>query len=395
VEVSNGTRTAAERSGQVPAVVVGGSLNALGVVRSLARGRNIPIYLLEKTRYCPGGWSRFTHYVPIGEHDGPTLLEALVTLGKRLASRPVLILTSDPTVNSVSEHRSLLEPLYRISLPSPEMVRVLGDKVLFQQLAEREGLTVPRSVCIDAPGDLALIEKLMPPLVIKPADKTLVLKGVAERAAYVGTLDEAKQVGSRMLASAHRVIFQEYVEGPDTEIYFTLFSCDSNGNVLGIFPGRKLLCAPPVVGNTAVCVAAPEVAGQIVPPTLDFIQRVGYRGLGSMEFKRDTRNGRFVMIEPTVGRTDWQEEIATLCGVNLPFMTYLSELGEQLPAQSAPQTRLAWRSSMGFKAQLGPGVRPVDGYFRWSDPMPGVSYYGWERGLLRVWRRAMRGAKKN
>jgi predicted ATP-grasp superfamily ATP-dependent carboligase len=380
----------------VPAVVVGGTLNALGVVRSLSLAERMPIYLLETTRLCSAACSRFVKFVRISAQDGPDLVKDLIALGRQLGSRPVLILTSDSTVNCVSEARGELEPLYRISLPSAEMVRVLGDKVLFQELAEREGFTVPRSVSLDDASNLTQIETLQPPLVIKPADKTLVLKGIAERAAFAPSLEEARSVGARMLARAHRVIFQEYIEGPDTEIYFTLFTCDDQGEVVGLFPGRKVLCSPPVVGNTAVCVAAPEAAAELVPPTLEFIRRVSYRGLGSMEFKRDRRNGRFVMVEPTVGRTDWQEEIATLCGVNLPLMTYRSALGQQMPgSRAAPAEALAWRSSIGFRTRLASGVRQVDGYFRWTDPLPALFYYGYERGIHRVWRRAMRGTTRS
>ena len=115
-------------------------------------------------------------------------------------------------------------------------------------------------------------------------------------------------------------------------------------------------------------------------PTLQFITRVGYRGLGSLEFKRDASTGRFVIIEPTVGRTDWQEELATLCGVNLPLRTYLTELGQ--PLEPAPEAfpAVAWRQSVGYRARLAAGTRTVDGYFRWSDPLPGLYYYVYRAG---------------
>jgi D-aspartate ligase len=390
---ADSTRTAANTSAQylqppVPAVVVGGSLNALGVVRSLSHG-GMPIYALETTRVCAASWSRYCSYLPIPAYEGSGFVDALLTLGARLACRPVLILTSDPSVNCVSEHRKELEPLFRISLPAPEVVQSLADKILFQLLAEREGFAVPRSVCVADAKDLAQLDGLTPPLIVKPADKTLVLSGVAERAVYATSLAEARRAGARMLDSAHRIIFQEWVDGPDTDILFTLFSCDDNGEVLGLFPGRKLVCVPPAMGNTAVCVAAPEVADELMAPTLEFIKRVGYRGLGSMEFKRDRRTGRLFMIEPTVGRTDWQEEIATLCGVNLPLMTYCSALGQPLPAANPPAGSFAWRSSIGFWAPLPHGVRALDGYFRWSDPLPALYYYGYERIARRLWRKVL------
>jgi D-aspartate ligase len=375
---------------RVPAVVVGGSLNALGVVRSLSAGR-MPIYMLETTRQCAAGWSRHCTHVPVPTLDGRELIDALVDLAGRLACRPVLILTGDQSVNCVSAHRAAIEPHYRFSLPSAQTVAALADKTLFQELAEREGFAVPRAVCIRNVASLSLIDSLQPPLIIKPADKTLVLLGLAERAVQAESLIEAHQACAQMLARVPQIIVQEWIDGPDTEIFFTLFSCDRAGRVLGLFPGRKLLCSPPAIGSTAVCIAAPEVAGELIAITMQFIARVGYRGLGSLEFKRDRRSGRFLIIEPTVGRTDWQEEIATLCGVNLPLRSYLGELDDAyMPPTHDSFPQVAWRESAAFNASAARDMRMVDGFFRWSDPLPAVYYYAFERGLARVWRRVAR-----
>jgi predicted ATP-grasp superfamily ATP-dependent carboligase len=321
------------------------------------------------------------------------LIERLVTLGSRLACRPVLILTSDQSVECVSAHREQIEPLFRISLPSAEIVRALSDKILFQSLAEHEGFGVPRAVAVTDATDLSLLRTLVPPLILKPANKKLVLDGVVDRAVRAGTVAEAQSAAARMRMCAPRLIVQEWIDGGDDEIFFTLFSCDRQGRVVGLFPGRKLVCSPPAVGNTAVCVAAPEMAEQLAARTLEFIGRVGYRGLGSLEFKRDSATGRLLIVEPTVGRTDWQEEIATLCGVNLPLLTYCAELGHPIPRHEAALATCAWRSSRRHSpppGSLGPGTRLIDGFFRWSDPLPAVYHYGYERCVFRLWRHVTR-----
>jgi D-aspartate ligase len=378
----------------VPVVVVQGTLNGLGVVRSLSHGR-MPIYLLETTARCAARWSRHCRYVPVAAVEGPKLVDALVDLGRQFACRPVLMLTGDQSVNSVSAQRERLESLYRINLPEHEIVRTLADKTLFHSLAEREGFPVPRSVSISNTTGLAALDDLTPPLIVKPADKTLVLNGTVERALRAATHAEARHAAAHMLASAPAVIVQEWVEGPDTELYFTLFTCDRDGRPVGVFVGRKLLSSPPATGSTAVCVPAPEVAKELVPPTLEFIARLRYRGLGSLEFKRDNRTGRFVIIEPTVGRTDLQEELATLCGVNLPLMAYLAEIGERVDAVCiARRPAVAWRQSAGFRAQLAPGMRTVDGLFRWSDPLPGLWHYGFEQVVMRIWKKLVPRAER-
>jgi hypothetical protein len=40
---------------------------------------------------------------------------------------------------------------------------------------------------------------------------------------------------------------------------------------------------------------------------------------------------------------------------------------------------------VGFRSPLAPGMRRVDGYFRWTDPLPGLYHYAYEGGLLRLW----------
>ena len=326
--------------------------------------------------------------------DGQALVESLTSLATRLACRPVLILTGDESVDTVSACRRQLETIYYISLPSDQVVRALANKTLFQKLAESAGFSVPRAVCVTCAGDLERVAALDPPLAIKPGDKTLVLKGRVERVVRSDTVAAAQKTCAEMLERVPEIIVQEWVDGPDTELLFTLFACDRNGSLLAAFHGRKLLCDPPDIGTTAICRPAPEMAAELLAATDHFIAHVAYRGLGSLEFKRDRKRDRLYIIEPTVGRTDWQSEIATLCGVNLPLRLYLAELG-CAPPPMEPAHTVAWRSSAGFRTTLGLDTHIIDGFFRWSDPLPALYYYLYERGVMRVWRRLKRALSSN
>ena len=370
----------------VPVVVVDGTLNSLGVIRSLSFGR-MPIYLLATSRNCAAGWSRFSTFVRVPSLEGSSLIDSLVELGLRLNNRPVLILTGDECVDAVSSNRDRIEPLYRISLPYAGIVRALADKSLFQEMAIRQGFPVPLGVVLEPQTDLNLLQSLALPMIIKPADKKLVLKNIVERAVLANTQAEARIAATRMLERAPRIVVQEWVDGPDAEIFFSLFSCGRDGSLNGIFSGRKLVCSPPGIGNTAVCIAAPEASDELGESVTNFVSAVGYRGLGSLEFKRDSKTGRFVIIEPTVGRTDWQEEIATLCGVNLPLITYWAELGRPVAVNDGVVRPAAWRSSIEHRIPAGalqPGTSVVDGVFRLSDPLPALYYYVLERIAVKI-----------
>lgn len=376
---------------QLPVVVVGGMLAGLGVARSLSQA-HVPVFVLETSRQCPAAWSRRCTFVRTPSIGGEALVDSLVRLAMRLNCRPVLFLTAEESVETVCKLRERLEAYYRIELPPAHFVTILSDKAAFHRLAEEAGFAVPRGVPVWGEADLHRIGELTPPLLLKPGDKRLVLAGTTERAVRAETIADAREAAARMLRGAPSLIVQEWVEGPDTDIYFTLFACDASSRMLGSFTGRKLACTPPRIGNTAICVAAPELAEELHRTTLRFVEHVQYAGLGGLEFKRDIRTGRFLIIEPTVGRTDAQEEIATLCGVNLPLLAYRSALGETSDTVFGRDSAdIAWRLSAEFR--LPPELRKlpvVDGFFRWDDPLPALNHYGYERFATRVWRWANR-----
>ena len=64
--------------------------------------------------------------------------------------------------------------------------------------------------------------------------------------------------------------------------------------------------------------------------------KVGYKGLGSMEFKIRLGTNTPVIMEPTVGRTDFQSEIAVLNGVNIPATAYYDLAGLPAPIHHEP-----------------------------------------------------------
>ena len=356
-----------------PAVVVGGTLNSLGVVRSLASA-GIPVYLACNTRFCPAGFSRYCTLLRVPDLEGRGLVDGLLSIAGQIGEKAVLILSSDLHVLAVSRARAALEAHFFLVLPTETMVDVLMDKAKFQTYAEEIGLRVPRAVVLDEGHDEQALDILSMPVVLKPVDRALVLAGVA-RTTRADTLAEARAVARRMRCAASSVVVQEWIDGNDDDIYFTLFVCDGQARIVAVFTGRKMICYPPLVGSTALCVAATEENEALAAQTQAFVTYSHYHGIGGLEFKRHRRTGQFVVVEPTVGRTDWQEEIATLCGVNIPVIAYRTALGEPVESVGAIDPAVAWRASFRYRPRAGalpPGTRIVDGYFRRADPLPGV-----------------------
>lgn len=360
-----------------PAIVVGAQVNGLGVVRSLARAK-LRIITLDTTLAQPAMWSRSSERLVVPKLSGRLFVDSLLSLQRRLGGRPVLILTDEMAVTTVSEYRDELSEAYSFQLPSRELLATLENKARFHEFAERHQLPVPPTVVLRNEGDLARLSRLQYPLIIKPADKLPVHLGRTRRLAQANTPDEGLALCKEMLRTAGELIVQEWISGPDSSIYFSLFHRGKNPAVVSAFHGRKVVSYPPGIGSTAVCIAAPEAAEALGPLTERFLALTDYQGLGSLEFKWDAKARRFVIIEPTVGRTDWQEEIATLSGVNLPLNAYRDAVGLPPPAPERTTHAVAWRESFrhrGRMTELPASVEIHDGYWRGSDPVPAVVYY--------------------
>ena len=106
------------------------------------------------------------------------------------------------------------------------------------------------------------------PVVVKPADHEL---APAERTTRADTLAEARAVARRMRCAASSVVVQEWIDGDDDDIYFTLFVCDGQARIVALFTGRKMICEPPLVGSTALCVAATEEHQALAAQTQAFV----------------------------------------------------------------------------------------------------------------------------
>lgn len=367
---------------RVPAVVVGAGINGLGVARSLARER-VPAWIVDSDSRQPGMHTNAARPLVMPALQGEALIDGLLVLvsSQFHDSRPVLILTQEESVKAVSQYREALSPYYRSTLPDQSVVDSLLHKNGFQRVAERLGAPIPPLVHIRSIQDLSLLNSVRYPVVIKPGERHAGYSHIFKKAYRIGDAAEAEHLIRRILPVMPDVVVQEWIEGADSDIFFCLQYIGHNGSAVTSFTGRKIRSWPPQVGGTASCTAAPEAACDLVALSTRFFRAAGVAGLAGMEYKRDTRTGEFKMVEPTIGRTDYQEEVATLSGVNLAYAAYCAELG--IPRlQPMPTKRpVVWRDrsadsqsaaaqGQGAKQGFPRGCVVAEALWRRNDPMP-------------------------
>ena len=360
------------------AVVAGLDLNGLGVVRALASA-GVPVVALDTNFSKPTAATRYGLKLRVGAVSGDLFIDELLRLRESFGRSPVLFLTQEASVDTVSALRERISPAYRFTMPPDPVMRDLLDKIHFQRIAERHGFPVPRAVHLRNGGDPGALDQLRYPCVLKPAAKNPEYGRRFLKAYKVGSAVDALRLWEEVRTAADRVTVQEWIEGGDSDVYFCL-QYRTAGGPAASFVGRKLCQSPPLVGGTASCIPAPEYAAELESLTNEFFAASGFSGMGSMEYKRDRRDGRFYMVEPTVGRTDMQEEIASLNGVNIPEAAYRCELGLSVPPAETVNPPRGWRDPIGSSIargagakvarELTTGIRVQDAYFRADDPAP-------------------------
>ncbi len=364
-------------------MIIGGGLNALGIVRSLG-GAGIPLMVADTDLKSPAMRSRHGRKLILPRLEGNELIESLLALAKDFATPAILFLTEEKTVKTVSEQRNRLTEKFAIRLPQHERLMQLMHKQEFYDLAKAYDAPVPQMVRLKGVEDLPLLEGLRFPCVFKPGEKNYAYGARFKKAYKVHSATEVHDLYRKIHPVLADMVVQEWIDGDDGEVYFCMQYVGENGKAISSFSGRKIRSWPVNIGGTASCTAAWEEAQELHDLTIEFFNQVGFTGMGSMEYKRDARDGRFYMVEPTVARTDFQEEVATINGVNMPLAAYLHETGSSPVAPVKISPPRVWREPLsdrwaaqesGNLAEQRSKDYPVwDAYRRWDDPLPWIDF---------------------
>jgi predicted ATP-grasp superfamily ATP-dependent carboligase len=366
---------------RIDAVVLGNGLNALGVVRALGR-HGVRCAVVSHGAQGVAARSRFVarHLVVPGPFEPQAILEALGIKARSAA----LFLTEEADVLDATTRPDVWRECFLNYLYEPGLAHRLLSKSDGDALAREHGAPVPKTVIVHGPSDLPALDGLQMPCVLKPVERNDTYSARFQKAYRVDTAERLRQLLESMLALGIPMVVQEWIEGADTDIYFNLLYVNREGTLTRSFVGRKTLCWPPQVGGTAACMAAPQQHDAVTRISEAFLASMGFRGLIGIEYKRDHRDGRFYLVEPTVYRTDYQHEVADLNGSDWLHAAYLDMRGAPTPNPGAYGAERSWVELFAarYSRQTAPpandpmrGSRRMDAHFRLTDPMPGLVHF--------------------
>jgi predicted ATP-grasp superfamily ATP-dependent carboligase len=317
--------TVGSRVSSPGAVVIGGYVNGLGVVRALAaRGISTAVVTTQPFDIAHRSRAATDHDAVRGLADR---LEVLIELLERRAPDwrgRALFPTNDEALAALARHHDRLSSLYRVVSPPREVARYLLDKGAMDEVAQAAGAEV--TYCY-GPADEATAGRpdVRFPVVVKP------LVGYAFAARFGAKLfvardrDELRRAVARLAAARIQARVLDLVPGPDSRIYAYCTYVDGSGDTAAGVTVRKLRQSPPGFGVARVAEIAETPPG--VPEiTSAILRRTGLRGMAIAEFKHDPRDGSMRFIELN-GRSVVYNRLLQRAGLDLAALAWSDQVG--------------------------------------------------------------------
>jgi predicted ATP-grasp superfamily ATP-dependent carboligase len=365
---------------------------SVGAVRTLGR-LGVPVYAIVEDRLTPTALSRYVRrplvWPTTGAERATELVAGVLAIAEQLGARAVVIPTDDEAALLVSEHRDRLAGEFMLPAVPSSLPRRLATKSSLAELCNQHG--VPTPACA-APATIAELQDVAAqigfPVVLKNDAPWLRL---ANPAVSSSTLVEHPDDLARLAATwsaMPSVLVQEYIPRQHAQDWITHAYVGEQPASVVAFTGIKRRSWPPGAGVTAV---AESVRNEhLATKSVDFCRAIGYRGIADLDWRLDTRDGRYRLLDfnPRVGAQFRAFE--TDAGIDVVRALYLDLTGQRIPpgrqidgryvvehlavpaavadrrerrAARAPhrrrrtRTRLAWLAADDPLPALGAGVR--------------------------------------
>jgi D-aspartate ligase len=387
----------------VPAIVLGGGPIAVPVARSLHRS-GVPVIALgvrddpvRASRHC-------TSFVDLGAGEG-VQERWLKWLTESASPRGVLMPCNDDALELIACHRTELErsghhPIETVD----DVVLALLDKHRTYELARELGIPAPRTMLVSTDGDVDdAIAILGFPLALKPRHSHLFARHPDFGVKLVVAHNPRQFIErhSELRALRLEMLVTELIPGPGDAHHSYYSFIDEHGEPLLHLTKHKLRQFPPGFGLTTYHQMHREP--EVMELGLRFLQGIGLRGPACVEFKRDARDGRLVLIEANP-RFTAGHEIVRHAGVDLALLAYNRRTARPAPPMDHYREgirmwhpvedartflELRRRGEATWRQWLGSVLHPQHfPLFSWKDPGP--SLFSWSGLAWRALRRLRR-----
>ncbi len=333
----------------VPVLAFGCELTLVGVTRILGRDK-IPFYAIcNKTDFVRASrWHRDppVHAENLRPDELPIFLRSLPL------ERAVLMPCTDDWLRAVSSLPDPLASRFPACIAHADVIQTMVDKRRFAQLLEIIGTPHPETLVVSSRDHLeSLDDSCFTTKILKPVSSVEFARKHSVKGYLVSNRAQALALSANI---DFPILLQEFIPGPPTANVFVEGFVDRNSRICALLARQRLRMYPPNLGNSTFSTTVPlSHVAEAVKSIEDLIRSVSYRGIFSAEFKYDSRDGHFKILEINA-RPWWYVEFAARCGMDLCHLAYLDALG--LPVKAIRGYQIGRRCVLlcnDLKAYLG------------------------------------------
>jgi predicted ATP-grasp superfamily ATP-dependent carboligase len=302
------------------AVVIGGYINGLGLVRSLS-GRGVPAAVVTT---LPCDIAHYSRHICGHEavEDIAGHPERLIELLQRKAKDWrgwTLFPASDEAVEILANHRETLSATYRVLAPPAEVAARIMDKRVGSEAARRAGVGVARCYGYSDEG-IESMNGLAYPVLVKPVVSHAFRRRFERKLFLARDHDDLARRIAEVREAKLACEILEVIPGPDSQVYEYAVYVDSKGEPGPGLTVHKLRQSPPLFGVARVAEVVPEIPA-MREAAVEILRRLEYRGIAGVEFKVDPRDGSLRFLEVN-GRAVIFNKLLQRAGLDLTSMAY-------------------------------------------------------------------------
>ncbi len=296
--------------------------NTYGVIRSLGEAGTHPYFIdvntrgnsfVEKSKYIKKSWR-----VDNTSQGIRVLLENF----SKFKSKPVVICTSDKTIHEIDIHYDELKQWFFLPHANAKQGEIsrLMQKDLMRKYAKDVGFDLTNSITVDLREfDIKDLSNINYPCLVKP---TTSLEGSKSDISVCYNINELKKSLREVSKNASEVEIQDYIR---KDVELLLMGCVlRSGEVIMPLYLLKLKEDPKLEGSTAWALCQKTYPGFDIQKVREFVKRIGYYGIFSLEFL--VKGDKHYFLEINL-RNDGNGYAPTYGGVNIPYIWALDAIG--------------------------------------------------------------------
>ncbi len=377
-----------------PAIIFGDHISAYGVIRGLSH-YSIPMYIISQNGNGISMKSRFVKKSIILDPNDELFIDKLNNwFNKEICEKSVLIVAgNDEYLEALSKYRSELNINMKTTFPSWDVVKNVRQKRRTYNIANKLGIPVLPVYYITSLNELEELlnrrgNSLSFPLFMKSEESKTLYERYGVKGIICNNVDELLDYYKKYDGFCGNLLLQDLIPGETEKFAATLITLNQKSQPTGLLINEKIRSSGRFLSGSLV---ATTWSDTLLTHSLKLLKEIGYYGYASTQFKYDSRDGQFKLLEVN-GRVTMSNSLAFKCGINLPFLMYKEALFGPLQhieyfKQEYPDNVFWWypAGDLGYILRFKAYLKPKDyiksliggsGYIiepmNWRDPYPGI-----------------------